>query len=216
MTVEIDDGARPASLRERKKLDKRARIMAAASELFAEHGYDAVTTAAIAAAAQVGVGTLFRYAGSKSELLVAVMNERVAEGVAAGIDEARAGASIEDSVLAILAPLARETIAHPENMVAFEREALFGSAEHRASATERVSQVEAAILAVVEERGARPRIASATPMDVAHAIYATLYLDIVKVGAGRTSVGDLPDRMRRTVSFLVASLLDDSDTASGQ
>jgi AcrR family transcriptional regulator len=214
MTIETQDPARSASLRERKKLDKRGRIMAAASELFAEHGYESVTTAAIAAAAQVGVGTLFRYAGSKSELLVAVMNERFAEGVSAGRDAARTGASVEDSVLAILAPLARESIAHPENMVAFEREALFGSAEHRASATERVSQVEAAILAVLQERGAGPRIASATLADVAHAIYATLYLDIVKVGAGRTNAADLPDRVRHTVSFLVASLLDDDAGSS--
>ncbi len=72
------------SLRERKKTAKQTRILDAAARLFAEKGYAAVTTSEIAAAADVGVGTLFRYAGSKAELLVSVMNDRLAEGIEAG------------------------------------------------------------------------------------------------------------------------------------
>ena len=72
------------SLRERKKTAKQERILEAATRLFAEKGYEAATTAEIAEAAEVGVGTLFRYAGSKAELLVAVMNNRFAEGIEAG------------------------------------------------------------------------------------------------------------------------------------
>ena len=55
------------SLRERKKTAKQTRILDAAARLFAEKGYAAVTTSEIAAAADVGVGTLFRSAGSKAE-----------------------------------------------------------------------------------------------------------------------------------------------------
>ena len=62
--------------RERNKLAKLARIMAAAGELFAEHGIDDVTTQQIAAAADIATGTLFLYAKTKGELLLLVQNAR--------------------------------------------------------------------------------------------------------------------------------------------
>lgn len=101
--------AAPMGLRERKKGERRRRILSAASQLFAERGYDSVTTSEIALAADVGVGTLFRYAGSKAELLVSVMNERVSEGITHGLTLARQGKDLEQSILAILHPLAQES-----------------------------------------------------------------------------------------------------------
>ena len=60
--------------RERNKQVKLERIIAAASELFAAHGVDEVTTGQIADAADVGAGTLFLYAKTKGELLLLVQN----------------------------------------------------------------------------------------------------------------------------------------------
>ncbi len=198
----------PLGLRERKKSDRRRRILAAASRLFAERGYDSVTTAEIASAADVGVGTLFRYAGSKSELLVAVMNDRVSEGIAEGLAQASRGHDLEESILAILRPLAQESFDHPENMLAYEREALFGAPTHREAASTRVSEMEGAILEVLRVHGARPRSESTELRDVAHTIYATLYVDIIRVGVGHAQLADLPHQVRRSVRMLVGALLE--------
>lgn len=201
--------AAPMGLRERKKGERRRRILSAASQLFAERGYDSVTTSEIALAADVGVGTLFRYAGSKAELLVSVMNERVSEGITHGLTLARQGKDLEQSILAILHPLAQESLEHPENMLAYEREALFGTPAHREAASARVSEMEGAILEVLRVHDARPRSDSVGLEDIAHTIYATLYVDIIRVGVGHADLADLPNQVRRSVHMLIGALLQD-------
>lgn len=58
------------SLRERQRAQVRGEIHRAALRLFAERGYDAVTTEEIAAAAGVSHSTYFRHVRSKEELLL--------------------------------------------------------------------------------------------------------------------------------------------------
>ena len=62
-------GQLPESLRERKKRLTRAAIFDAAQRLFAERGFDDVTVAEIADAANISVKTLFTYVRSKEELV---------------------------------------------------------------------------------------------------------------------------------------------------
>ena len=207
MNMQQPTPAPGTSLRERKKTAKQERILESATRLFAEKGYEAATTAEIAEAAEVGVGTLFRYAGSKAELLVAVMNSRFAEGIEAGLSEATEGRAMAESIIVILRPFVEESMTHPENMLAYEREALFGSVEHREKATSSVSRVEQAILQVLLLHQAKPRDPSADLEDIAHTIYAVLYLDIVKVITGRSAMADLPAQVRRSVDFLTGALL---------
>jgi AcrR family transcriptional regulator len=59
----------------RNKRDKRARLIAAARELFRIKGFEQTTTSEIAERADVGKGTLFFHARSKDELLVMVFQE---------------------------------------------------------------------------------------------------------------------------------------------
>jgi AcrR family transcriptional regulator len=78
--------ANAASLRalsrvERKKLDKLMRIKRAARALFARKGFAATTTREIAQAADVGIGTIFVYAGSKQDLLVMIFREEAGRAV---------------------------------------------------------------------------------------------------------------------------------------
>jgi TetR/AcrR family transcriptional regulator, cholesterol catabolism regulator len=60
-----------------KKLDKRARIAAAAGSLFREFGYEGATTRAIAQRAGIAHGTLFLYARDKDEALALVYEDDV-------------------------------------------------------------------------------------------------------------------------------------------
>lgn len=198
----------PPRLRERKKQDKRTRILQAAARLFAEYGYEAVTTPQIAQEAGVGQGTLYRHVGSKARLLAMVMNDRVRQGIENGLRLAQDGAAPTEAILAMLAPVADESHAHLENSIAYQREALFGAEPNRAEAAGQVAQIEpaiAAVLAMHTERAGRPDVDVA---EAAHAIYATVYMDLVRVGVGHADVAALPARVRQSVQYLVTQLVD--------
>ncbi|MFC3069648.1 TetR/AcrR family transcriptional regulator [Phenylobacterium soli] len=72
--------------RERNKLEKRARIVAAARRLFAEKGFNQTTTLELAEAADIGTGTLFLYVRSKEDLLVLVFKDEMLERAVAAFD----------------------------------------------------------------------------------------------------------------------------------
>ncbi|MER6499158.1 helix-turn-helix domain-containing protein [Streptomyces sp. NPDC001455] len=76
------------SLRERKKLQTRHRLLAAATELFAERGFDKVSVAEIAEAAEVSKMTVFNYFAGKEDLVLAPMAEHI--GDVAGVVRDRA------------------------------------------------------------------------------------------------------------------------------
>ncbi|MET9915821.1 TetR/AcrR family transcriptional regulator [Streptomyces sp. NPDC059605] len=67
------------SLRERKKLRTRHRLLAAATELFAGRGFDQVSVAEIAEAAEVSKMTVFNYFASKEDLVLSPMEEHVGD-----------------------------------------------------------------------------------------------------------------------------------------
>jgi AcrR family transcriptional regulator len=62
-------------LRERKKQQTRQAIAAAAFELFAEHGFDAVTVAGVARRADVSEATVFNYFPTKEDLIYGPLEE---------------------------------------------------------------------------------------------------------------------------------------------
>jgi AcrR family transcriptional regulator len=71
-------------LRDRKKRELRLRIIQAAARLITDKGLDATTMEDVAAAADVSVGTVYNYFGSKKALLLAGVAEDTERMVAAG------------------------------------------------------------------------------------------------------------------------------------
>ncbi|MFF4095980.1 TetR/AcrR family transcriptional regulator [Streptomyces sp. NPDC001834] len=67
------------SLRERKKLQTRHRLWTAATELFAERGFDKVSVAEIAEVAEVSKMTVFNYFASKEDLVLAPLAEHIGD-----------------------------------------------------------------------------------------------------------------------------------------
>ena len=87
-------------LRERKKLETRERIRAAAAELFTRHGYGAATMRQIAKRAHVGLGTLFNYAEDKRDLVFLIFNEELNAVTDVALAAPRAGQPLAEQLLA--------------------------------------------------------------------------------------------------------------------
>jgi AcrR family transcriptional regulator len=101
---------------ERKKRDTLERIKRAARALFARKGFGATTTREIAAAADVGIGTVFLHAISKQDLLVMIFREEAGRAVDAALDNLAEGPLI-DGLLRIFDAL----IAHHERDIGLAR-----------------------------------------------------------------------------------------------
>jgi AcrR family transcriptional regulator len=85
----------PEGLRERKKRATRDAIAASARRLFAKRGFDAVTVAEIAAAADVSEKTVFNHFSTKEDLVFAGGEERLAQ-LRAAIIQRPPGTSVLD------------------------------------------------------------------------------------------------------------------------
>jgi AcrR family transcriptional regulator len=80
----IDEGegmpsANSSSLRDRRRAELLSQIQQTAHQLFAERGFEAVTTEDIAAAAGISISTYFRHAPTKEGLLVDPVREAIGE-----------------------------------------------------------------------------------------------------------------------------------------
>lgn len=143
--------SQPLSRRERNKQEKLDRITAAASELFAEHGVDEVTTQQIADKADIGTGTLFLYAKTKGELLLLVQNTHYAEALEQGRADSETIPEVLDAVMAIVQAIVACNRIQIDNGRTYLREMLFGDPEepHHGKALEISGQTEEAIVAIL-------------------------------------------------------------------
>lgn len=86
-----------------KRARKREQIHAAAARLFAERGFHATRMADIAAELDMQAGSLYYYAASKEDLLVAIVESRVGVAVAALRDIVSSDARVADKIRTAMA-----------------------------------------------------------------------------------------------------------------
>ena len=103
-------GAQTEGLRARKKRAAREAIAATARRLFAERGFDAVTVAEIAAAADVSEKTVFNHFPTKEDLAFAGREEGLMRLVA-DITERPPGTSVLDVFRALTATVIDDLVA---------------------------------------------------------------------------------------------------------
>ncbi|MGO4533594.1 TetR/AcrR family transcriptional regulator [Leifsonia sp. 2MCAF36] len=188
--------------RERNKRAKLERITAAASELFAVHGIDDVTTQQIADRADIGTGTLFLYAKSKSELLLLVQNSHYADALEEGRAAAEATPDTLQAVLGIARPIVACNRVQVDNGRTYLRELAFGDAEepHHREALSIVARTEELLSATLLRD---ERIPPAEAPVRARIITAILFLSMATAANPETSVDDVMDEIATQLAALL-------------
>jgi len=214
---EPDDGLTSRGGRRLRNMqDKRDRIFDAAATLFAEHGYEAVTTQQISERADIAAGTLFLYASSKGDLLLMVYNRQFRAAIDTGRQASLSCTDPADSVFAMTAPIVRAAGEDPGNTVLYQRELLFGppSVGYRADGLALVVELEEAIaerLSTATAPSAVDRVVvEVAAMRAARSVFAVLHLLVAQpaTGAhdGADPVGELKAQVEQIVAGFFASI----------
>lgn len=188
--------------RERNKKDKLERITVAARELFTEFGVDDVTTQQIADKADIGTGTLFLYAKTKSELLLLVQNSAYADALVRGTAAADQATDTLEAVMAILRPVVECNRAQVDNGRTYLREIVFGDPEepHHRDALGYTIETEKAIAGVLQRRNGLAPDAAAT---LAHVVSAIMFIALAITGNVAKSIEDLLTEIRAQLRVIL-------------
>ncbi|MGO4782760.1 TetR/AcrR family transcriptional regulator [Cryobacterium sp. W22_MBD10_FK3] len=198
MTVE----SRMLGRRERNKLDKLARITAAAGELFATRGVDDVTTQEIADRADIGAGTLFLYAKTKGELLLLVQNSTYAGALERGRADAVAAEGVLAGVLAVVRPVVECNRKQVDNGRTYLREIVFGDPEepHHREALTLTTQTEQLVAEVIARDR---RVAPEAAATLAHVVSAIMFVSMAASLNAARSVDEIIDEITAQVSLIL-------------
>ena len=194
--------SQPVGRRERNKRAKLERITTAASELFAEHGVDEVTTQQIADKADIGTGTLFLYAKTKGELLLLVQNAQYAAALERGRAAAETIPDVLDAVLSIVQPIVQCNRVQIDNGRTYLREMVFGDPEepHHGEALAIAAQTEEAITAVLRRD---KRIGEANAATLARVVSSVMFLSMAASLNVAWSVEEIVQDIGKQVSALL-------------
>lgn len=195
--------SQPVGRRERNKQAKLERITAAASELFAEHGVDEVTTQQIADRADIGTGTLFLYARTKGELLLLVQNAQYSAALEQGRAAAETKPGVLDAVMSIVQPIVHCNRAQIDNGRTYLREMVFGDPQepHHGEALAIAAQTEEAISAVLRRE---KRIDDRDAATLARVVSSVMFLSMAASLNAALSAEEIVADIRRQVSALLA------------
>ncbi len=92
---------KPTQVRERSKVERRAKILRAARMLFTELGYEAATLNQIAALAGLGKGTIFNYVTDKRDLIFLIFHEEIAAIIELSLAQTQSKQGFSEKILII-------------------------------------------------------------------------------------------------------------------
>lgn len=185
--------------REENKAKREQAVLRAARDVFLSHDYESVTTSQLAEAAGLTTGTFFRHAGSKAELLISVYTEVLEHGLAAE-KALPASAGLLERAHALIDPIVEATEESRGNMLAFQREVLFGTSTgpRRENAIKLIRDFERRIYAYVRGRD----IGRDAARQVAASIYAIMYMGLVRVTIDSSEVKNMRGRLHEQIKFI--------------
>ncbi|MGW0038511.1 TetR/AcrR family transcriptional regulator [Gordonia sp. NPDC003376] len=203
--------------RVRNMRDKRERIFRAAADLFAQQGFEAVSTSQVADRADVAAGTVFRYASSKSELLLMVLNGDFRAAIDAGVAAAAGIPDTTEAILAMIGPVVTYVDSDPGNGCSYQRELLFGVSgdRYREEGLALVGDLEGHIAQrLVDDAGTRGLV----PDPDRALLTARMIFGVTNLAIARHSTHTYPDRdtladVRTQISVAVAGHLAVLDAA---
>lgn len=191
--------------RERNKLEKRTRIVAAARRLFDEQGFAETTTLQIAEAADIGTGTLFLYARSKEDLLVLVFKDEMMEVALDSFQKLPASVSLVDQSLAIFARMIDYHARDLELTRLLMREIIIPAGDRRSAMDDLTEVIFANFARLVDQARQEGKIAQRfEPQLTARTIFAIYYFNLLGWLAGRLDREILLDQLRRELETFLA------------
>jgi AcrR family transcriptional regulator len=178
----IDTSVAAPGRRERNKLQKRARIVAAARDLFRRQGFADTTTQQIADAADIGTGTLFLYASSKEDLLIMVFSDEMLETARGIFADPPANAGLDARLMAVFNRMADYHADDPDLARLVLKELVVPRSDARRSDIDEL--MDAIYDGLTDMIGSDPRIAD--PPLVARSAFALYYFALLSwLGAGQ-------------------------------
>jgi AcrR family transcriptional regulator len=203
-----------SGLRERKKQQTREAIAAAAMALFAERGFDAVTVAEVAQAADVSTATVFNYFPTKEDLVYSRF-EAFEEALLAAVRERPAGESVLDAFGRFILERSREGASRDlGERVATTARIITGSPALLARERRIVAAYAEALAGLIaEETGAapddiRPRVAAGALMAVHRSLIDYARRRALSGRASRELASDLEAEGARALALLAEGLRD--------
>jgi AcrR family transcriptional regulator len=194
--------------RDQNKIEKRARIIAAARALFTHKGFEATTTQEIADAAEVASGTIFTYAKSKEDLLILVFHDEMLEVV-----ERAYKAACSRHVLLEQAIVFFETfLAYHERDLQLARclmrqLAYVESAEQRGMVSDLMESLLRRLMQLVEAAKNEGEVALASPLHAgARTLFAIYYFHLGGMLSGYIDRAQFDSALRNDLELLLTGL----------
>ena len=191
---------------ERSKRDKLERIKRAARKLFGRKGFEATTTREIAAAADIGVGTLFLYAGAKEDLLVLLFREDMSRVVSDAFATMPARPLL-DQVLHLFGAMIALHEKDRELARVFVRELPFVE-DRRHGVAEMVATQLAGIADLIEQAKSRGELRADVPAKrLAHSLFALFFFQLQRwLGSDPVTSRKRDERLRAALKLQLDGL----------